>query len=330
MSITYLGNRFDPLQTSKEQKLRLGSIARDELGRQWSYVRFYGSVDAGTIVRDAITDDLTGGTVTAPTKVDATTGAATIALGSTAVSLTAAVATDRWIGAIGFLREANSEDDLYGPQFYVRSINSSTSLEVEWITGPTTPLTGERGLATATPIAASSLIQLWAPGQVYAGPTNVDIDAFAGDSLPDLKMGNRTVLRGIAQAAVTVVSGSEPYGWVLQKGYGHVLYQTADDTFLSSPLTAIGVKAFLGNAGTASGIIYDDSPPKPIMDDGAANRAALKYAASTPSIGTTVMGGVDENGSASGLIPLLVSIDNEATSFAPVRPTHPLNSVTIE
>ena len=52
MSISYLGESFDPLITHAEQKLRLGTVARDTFGRQWSYVKFYADVAAGQYVRD--------------------------------------------------------------------------------------------------------------------------------------------------------------------------------------------------------------------------------------------------------------------------------------
>ena len=343
MSITFVGNKYDPLTTHSQQLLRLGTVARDEFGRQWSYVQINETLEAGDVVRDSTNYDARAATRNTTTDHNAPNStlivATGVAVGDTTLEISqtpTVTPTALWLGGVGAVVSDNTASNVtaIGQQFIVTGINSATNIQVEWLTNRLAPLTATRGVVFAG--TGTLEVSLIIPGQVYRGPLEAQHLADPGSP------GSRAFIRGIIQNAVTVVPGSEPYGWVLQKGIGWAKYLGEDGTSQSmyNPLAIAGAVAYVGQKGSVSGVFKHD------VDDNASSipninmtsnlttqttiRAALRYVANQQPVGRLMTDNPEAFASqATNLIPLYVSVDNESTNMQPVRATHPLNSVDI-
>ena len=288
MSISYLGESFDPLITHAEQKLRLGTVARDTFGRQWSYVKFYADVAAGQYVRDMIASDLIvpwgyeaageGADWNNPTRDpillsdDVDAGALSLpirkrvalltdndsdALDVDSVALAGSEASERYIGAV--LTVANGAGA--GQVMWCREVNGQ-DVGIEPIYSSTASLS-TRGLAVAlsgytSTSGLGSQLAAWAPGRVLPGPTTLEPETAARIELESNELGRDFVMpRGFAQTAVTVEGeGKEPCGWVLQKGFG-VALADYDQVATNYPILSYGQGLFAADAGQIGGLFNE-------------------------------------------------------------------------
>lgn len=338
MSITFVGNKYDPLTTHSQQLLRLGTVARDEFGRQWSYVQINETLAAGDVVRDSTNYDARAATRNTSADHEDPNAvlivATPVAAGDTTLEISTVTPTALWLGGVGAVVSDNTASNVtaVGQQFIVTGINSASNIQVEWLTNRVAPLTSTRGVVFAG--SGTLEFSLIIPGQVYRGPKEDErLATDPGDG------GNSSFVRGIIQNDVTVTAGSEPYGWVLQKGIGWAKYLgEEEDESGPAPLNIAGAVAFLGAEGSVRGIFKRDalttgSPPIDFTNDtltGNSIRAALRYAVNEQQIGRLMNASPAAHASQStNLVPLYVSVDNESTNMLPVRATHPLNSVDI-
>ena len=303
MSISYLGDLYDPLVTHNEQRLRLGTACEDSLGRVWSYVKFYKSVLCGQYVRDLITSDLNISYADAMVEdtdgddiswVNPSNGVLDVlgveAVGTTSVELSAATeVNERYVGAYGWVSAGTGS----GQMFWVRAIDGQ-SLVVEVLSGRFNARgdtankensSGKiRGWDTALSGAGGSptKIVLTAPGKVVEGPYAIEPESatdIIGNPPDQIPGRNYTIVRGICQAAVTVsAEGEEPYGWVLQKGLGWALcdYNRTIAKDVHGMSTA-GNRLFIGKQGRVGGLLFHNSDNEddatPNLHGGAAGAA---------------------------------------------------------
>lgn len=377
MSITYLGESFDPLITHAEQKLRLGTVAKDNFGRQWSYVKFYADVAAGQYVRDMVasdlivpwgyeaagegadwnnptrdpvllSDDVDAGALTLPirqrvkllTDTDSTELSSVDPVGS--VSLAGSTASERYIGAVLTVARGAGA----GQVMWCREVNGQ-DIGIEAIYSASASLS-TRGLAVGltgytSTSALGSELAAWSPGRVLPGPTILEPETSGQIELEMNELGRDFVMpRGFAQSAVTVEGeGKEPYGWVLQKGFG-VALADYDQIQTDYPILSYGQGLFAANAGQIGGLFNEPLVGDPEIEvaafkgnvvapfdmdwDGYVQqrvRAYIQYAAQNMPLAYsatfTVRGmPLDEI----NLIAINASVSNEATSMAPVRLIH--------
>ena len=210
MSITFVGNKYDPLTTHSQQLLRLGTVARDEFGRQWSYVQINETLEAGDVVRDSTNYDARAATRNTTTDHNAPNStlivATGVAVGDTTLEISqtpTVTPTALWLGGVGAVVSDNTASNVtaIGQQFIVTGINSATNIQVEWLTNRVAPLTATRGVVFAG--TGTLEVSLIIPCQVYRGPLEAQHLADPGSP------GSRAFIRGIIQNAVTVVQDGD-------------------------------------------------------------------------------------------------------------------------
>lgn len=174
----------------------LGISVPDHRGYDWSYVALSpGTYGRGQLVKDVDTADLLSssgtGTVTRAQ-----------AVGTNELQDTGEFANDHFLrGAIGYINGGGGVGQVFQ---VLRRVNDNT-LEIALITDADGNRVVGKKTGWQTALTTSSTYQLWLPGRVE----------LAGAASETQK------IRGSVQKAVTVPSGEERYGFVLQNGLGH-------------------------------------------------------------------------------------------------------------